>query len=400
MAGLWISIGLLVFAGIVAAGVLVAKGTSGQITEVKDKSVLYFDLSGVVSERYQPTNIFELIQSGQSGPSLTLDEMILSLQAAADDDRILGLYLDCNGAAMGPASREELLAAIGDFKEAGKWIIAYADSYTQSDYMLASTADTVSLNPVGCIDIHGAGGMTPFYKGLLEKLGVKVQIIKVGTFKSAVEPYILSQMSEPARLQMQQYIDSIWDYTAGAIADNRDIAVGEIKALAPQMLMAKSGDYFVENRLADNLLYRRQVDLYLKELCGLDSDEDLRLIAPSDYLSSGSKVFGKRTSGDHVAVYYAVGDISDSGKEGIVGSEVVNDIIDLADDDNVLGLVLRVNSPGGSAFASEQIWEALQYFKSKDKPLYVSMGDYAASGGYYISCGADTIFADRTTITG
>lgn len=400
MAGFWISIVVVMFGGLMLAGVMLAKSGGDNAVEVKKNSILYFNLSGDVAERYQPTSFMAFLQSQGMGGGLTLDEMIRSLEAAADDDRIEGLYMNCNGASMGSASREELLQAIEKFKKSGKWIVAYADGYSQGDYLLASTAGHLVLNPMGSVDIHGVGGMTPFFKGLLDKLGVKMQIVKVGTFKSAVEPYILNKMSEPARLQMQQYVDSIWNFTAGAIADNRKLTETNIKELAPQMISARIGEYFVEQKLADKLEYRRQIELYLKDLCDLDEDDDLRLVSPADYLSARSDMFSTPTSKKHIAVYYAVGDISDSGKEGIVGQTVVEDIVSLADDKNVEGLVFRVNSPGGSAFASEQIWEAIQYFKSKDKPVYVSMGDYAASGGYYISCGADKIFADRTTLTG
>ena len=400
MAGIWISIVVVMFGGLLLAGAMLAKGGNDSAVEVKKKSILYFDLAGEVTERYQPTSFFAMIQNQSKGGGLTLDDMVHALQAAADDGKIEGLYLDCNGAAVGTATLEELLEAIGHFKESGKWVVAYADGYSQGDYLLASTAGNLVLNPMGSVDIHGVGATTPFFKGLLDKLGVKMQIVKVGTFKSAVEPYILDKMSEPARLQMQQYVDSIWNFAAGTIAANRNLSEADIKALAPQMISARMGEFFVESKLADKLEYRRQIELYLKDLCDLDEDDELRLVAPAAYLESRGNVFNSPSSRKHIAVYYAVGDIVDSGKDGIVGETVVNDIVDLADDENVEGMVLRVNSPGGSAFASEQIWEAIQYFKSKDKPVYVSMGDYAASGGYYISCGADKIFADRTTLTG
>lgn len=397
VAGIWISIVLAIFGGALLLGVALGSTSTDNAVKVEKKSILYFDLSGNIDERYQKMEFFRMIQNIDN-KSLTLDEMLRSLEAAADDDRIEGLYINCNGAAMGTASREELIEAIALFKESGKWVTAYSDTYSQGDYLVASTADSIFLNPVGSVDIHGVGGSTPFFKGLLDKLGIKMQIVKVGTFKSAVEPYILTSMSEPARLQMQQYCDSIWSYVAGTIADNRGIAEADIRTLAPQMISTRQAETFISDDLVDGLKYRRQVTDYLRELTDIDADKDPRFVTPGDYLSSNGGNFSM--SKDHIAVYYAVGEIVDSGNEGIVGETVTGDIVKLADDKNVKGLVLRVNSPGGSAFASEQIWEALQYFKSKGKPLYVSMGDYAASGGYYISCGADTIFADRTTLTG
>ncbi|MCM1065983.1 MAG: signal peptide peptidase SppA [Muribaculaceae bacterium] len=397
VAGIWIAIFLAIFGGILLVGVAVGQSSADSAIKVEKRSILYFDLSGDIKERYQAQPFFEMIQTIDNHTT-TLDEMLRSLYAAADDDKIDGLYIDCGGAAMGTASREELLEAIAYFKESGKWVAAYADVYSQGDYMIASTADSLYLNPMGAVDIHGVGGKTPFFKGLLDKLGVKMQIIKVGTFKSAVEPYILTAMSEPARLQMQQYCDSIWTFVVDNIAQNRGIAPDSIRAWAPLMISTRCGETFVADGLVDALRYRRLVDDRLRELTDIDRDKDIRFVSPGDYLSARDLTHS--SAKNHIAVYYAVGDIVDSGSEGIVGPTVTDDIIKLADDDKVRGLVLRVNSPGGSAFASEQIWEALQYFKSKKKPLYVSMGDYAASGGYYISCGADTIFADRTTLTG
>lgn len=399
IAGIWISIFLVFFGGIMLIIATLSNGSVDSAVKIEKKSILYFDLTGTVDERYTSQSFLTMLQSVDR-QQLTLEDMLRSLEAAVTDDRIEGLYIRCNGSLMGSASREELIEAINLFKESGKWVTAYADTYEQGDYTVATTADSIFLNPVGAIDIHGVGGTVPFFKGLLDKLGVKMQIIKVGTFKSAVEPYILTSMSEPARLQMQQFCDTIWAFTAGTIADNRHIPVQTVRDMAPKMIFTDPAETFIDRRLADALRYERQVNDYLHELTDVDKEDDLRLISPSDYLSARGDdiVFGHEK--DHVAIYYAVGDIVDSGEGGIVGPTVTQDIIDLADDDKVRGLVLRVNSPGGSAFASEQIWEALQYFKSKHKPLYVSMGDYAASGGYYISCGADTIYADRTTITG
>lgn len=399
MAGLWISAAMLVVCVLICAVAFMGKGDSE--IKVEDKSILYFDLSGDVTDVAQEKPFMELIQSiNDEAP--TLHDMLRSLELAAKDDDIEGLYINCGGSGMGSASREELVAAILEFKKSGKWVISYADSYSQGDYLVASAADSVMLNPVGSIDIHGVGASTPFFKGLLDKLGVKMQIIKVGTFKSAVEPYVLTEMSQPARQQMQQYCDTIWKYVSSTIAINRGIPVDSIHSMASQMINTRMGDVFIKNGLADSLLYKYQFDNLLRAKTGIDDDEDLRLISPAQYISAASikNIKFSADEDEHIAVYYAEGEISDAGEAGIVGPRMSQDIIDLADDDNVRGLVLRVNSPGGSAFASEQIWAALQYFKSKNKPLYVSMGDYAASGGYYISCGADTIYADATTLTG
>jgi len=400
MAGLWISIFLLIFGGIMVAVVALGKSAGDSSVKVSKNSVLVLDLSGNVAERFQPGSFMSFIQEGDS-EAPTLEELLAAVRGAADDSNIEGLYIKCGGAAMGTASREELLEAIYKFKESGKWIYAYSDSYMQGDYMIATTADSIMLNPVGAVDIHGIGGMTPFFTGLLDKLGVKMQIIKVGTYKSAVEPFILKEMSEPARRQMQQYVDTIWSFVSGTIAENREIPVGEIDSMAANFIGQSPAETFVDKKLVTSLAYERTVDNAIRRQLGIGEDQDINFISASQYMeSSGLKKALEGSGKKHIAILYAVGDIVDSGEDGIIGPDMVSQICELADDDQVKGMVLRVNSPGGSAFASEQIWEALQYFKSKEKPLYVSMGDYAASGGYYISCGADSIFADLTTLTG
>lgn len=400
MAGLWISIFLLIFGGIMLAVVALGKSAGDTTVKVSKNSVLVLDLSGNVEERFQPGSLMAFLQEGEN-KAPTLEELLTAVRGAADDRRIEGMYIKCGGSSMGMAAREELLEAIVEFKESGKWIYAYSDTYMQGDYLIASTADSIMLNPVGAVDIHGVGGMTPFFTGLLDKLGVKVQIIKVGTYKSAVEPFILKEMSEPAKRQMQQYIDTIWSFASGTIAANRDIPVSEIRSMAANFIGKSPAETFVEKKLVTSLAYERTVDDAIRAQLGLDEDEDINFISASQYVESSElkNAFGKPDK-KHIALLYAVGDIVDTGDDGIVGPDMVSQICELADDDHVKGMVLRVNSPGGSAFASEQIWEALQYFKSKEKPLYVSMGDYAASGGYYISCGADSIFADVTTLTG
>lgn len=400
MAGFWISLGLLVLCGLALAVSAIGGAISENTPKVKKESVLVIDLRGVVEERFQPKSLMNFLQdSEQNAP--TLDELLTAVRQAINDKKIDGIYLKCKGSAMGAASREELLEALRDFSNAGKWIVAYSDNYGQGDYFLATCADSLILNPMGSVDIHGLGGSISFFTGLLDKLGVKMQIVKVGTYKSAVEPYILKQMSDPARRQTQQYIDTVWSYMARNIAENRGIEKSAVTAMASDYMSYRSGQVFVDSALVTSLAYERSVDDVMREILGKDKDEDINFVSLSDYIQSDAvkNMFGKMEQ-NHIAVYYAFGEIVDSGSEGIVGPDMVSDIVSLADDDNVRGLILRVNSPGGSAFASEQIWEALEYFKSKDKPYYVSMGDYAASGGYYISCGADRIFADYTTLTG
>ncbi len=398
VAGIWISFVLIIFGGLMLIGV--AGMSEGNTSTVEKKSILYIDLNGSVEERYQPASFIEMIRQSENKMA-TLDELVNALRLAADDNKIEGLYLNCNGVSMGVATLQEFMDALRAFKESGKWVYAYGDNFAQGDYILASVADKVYLNPQGACDLHGVASQIPFFKGLMDKLGVKMQIIKVGSFKSAVEPYILTGMSEPSRLQTQVFVDSIWDSMAGIVAENRGLELDSVKALASQMLMARPASAGVKAGLVDTLIYRRNFEDMLRGLTDVKEGKSLRLVSPREYLASNtSDVLSGKSSKKHIAVLYAVGDIVDSGEGGIVGEDMVPEIISLADNDKVKAMVLRVNSGGGSAFASEQIWEALEYFKSKGKKLYVSMGDYAASGGYYISCGADRIFADATTLTG
>ncbi|MDE6403808.1 MAG: signal peptide peptidase SppA, partial [Muribaculaceae bacterium] len=249
------------------------------------------------------------------------------------------------------------------------------------------------------LDIHGLSATTMFYKGLLDKLGIEMQIIKVGTFKSAVEPFILTSASEPSKLQQQVFLDNIWDVVTEQISLSRDISVEDINILADSMMLTFNPSDYIDYKFIDGLKYRREVIDMLKSRTDIDEDKDLRLISPADYVLVADVPHTKRND-NRIAVLYAVGDIVDEGNGGIVASTIVPQILKLKENKKIDGLILRVNSGGGSAFASEQIWEALEDFKKTGRPFYVSMSDYAASGGYYISSGADRIYADPTTLTG
>lgn len=401
VAGVFIS-GVLAFFVILGVIGMIAGKSLSTSSGLEKNSILHLKLDGALTERISTPSLMDIVQGNVDG-TIALDELRAALDQAADDSKIEGVYIDCGDFAGGVAGCEELVEYIREFKEkSGKWVLAYADSYSQGAYMVACAADSVFVNPMGAVDVHGAASLTPFFKDLLDKVGVKMQIIKVGTYKSAVEPFILNEMSEPARRQQQEYIDSIWKYMAVNIAAGRDKEVSTVKMWADSMCSTWNLDRVLADGLADGAMYRRLMEKRLRELTDRSDDEELRLVSPAEFLTAGGNPFADADNNDrpHVALLYAVGDIVDSGKGGIVGQEMVPEIIALADDDNVEGLVMRVNSGGGSAFASEQIWEALEYFKSKGKPFYVSMGDYAASGGYYISCGADCIYADATTLTG
>lgn len=395
----WISIMLLFILGVVfAAGTIVSAIGGASAVSVEDNSVLYLPLSGAIEER-QTAVEFAAILNNETRP-VALDDILNSIAAAKDDDKIDGIYLDCKGSSAGVATHLAIRKALDDFKKSGKWVVAYGDTYTQGDYYVASVASEIYLNPVGTVDIHGLGSMIPFFKGLLDKLGIEMQVVKVGAYKSAVEPYTLTEMSEPSREQTLVFLTNIWNQITTDIKASRSVSVETLNQMADSLVAFGNGaDYFVDNKLVDGLAYQRQVTDKLKEKTGRKSDEDLRTIYFGDYLQV-AKVPHEKSDKNKIAVYYAFGNIVDYGTQGISAEQMVPDIVELADDDDIKAMVLRVNSGGGSAFASEQIWEALQYFKSKGKRLYVSMGDYAASGGYYISCGADRIYAEPVTLTG
>lgn len=413
MAAIWMSsllILILIVAG--AAFSLVALGGSDRpgAVEVKKGSVLAIDLSGVIDERRSEASFKDVIY-GQLSDAQSLNEITAAIYRAAHDSRIGGIYLECGGVQAGIASLQSINEALRYFhSQPDKWIMAYGDSYGQGDYYAASSAGEIWLNPQGAVDVHGLSSTTLFYTGLLDKLGVKMQVIKVGTFKSAVEPYILRQMSEPSRLQQQVYIGSLWQSVKGDIAENRGVKPEEIDQWADDFIFTRPAIDQQRLGVVTDIGYRHEAESRLAALAGKDDYEDVNLVDVSDYcaaidLSDFSylpDVKSSKRKDKEIAVLYAVGEISDSGKEGIVGEKMVDEIFDLIDDaDNLAGLILRVNSPGGSAFASEQIWEALEQFKEETGlPFYVSMGDVAASGGYYISCGADRIYAQPTTLTG
>ncbi len=396
LAGVWIAIGIafLCFFGIIGALV----GAEAQTkTSVEKHSALYLDLSGSIPERFQPGDIWQVIRDSEDGGEALVD-IIDAIRLAANDSKIDGIYIRANGSSAGMAAREEIIAALRDFKKSGKWVVAYGDSYAQGDYLVAaSAADSLYLNPVGTVDIHGMASRVPFFRQLMDKLGVRMQIVRVGSFKSAVEPFMSDEMSPASRLQTQVMTDSLWNFATAAISAGRGVSTADVNMWADSISFTWPARRILTDSLVSSLAYRRAADDAVRDLCGLTPDDDLRLVTPSEYMSMQKPV---DPSKKHIAVLFAVGDIVDSGEGGIVAESMVPEIIDLADNDKVGALVLRINSGGGSAYASEQIWEALEYFKSKDKPFYVSMGDYAASGGYYIACGADRIYADRTTLTG
>lgn len=370
-------------------------GMASPASKIPSHSILHIALDGPVEERVQGRSFLDELQ-GISYNTVALNDMIKAINKAACDSKIEGIYLDCKGGAGGAATMAYIRESLMKFKESGKWIVAYSDAYTQSNYYLATVADSLWLNPQGVVDVHGLGGTMPFFKGLLDKLGVEMQVIKVGTYKSAVEPYIMTGPSEANREQINAYITPIWNYFCEGIASSRGVEPATVNQWADSLVMTQSQESLLREKVVTSLIYRHEAEEWMKEQTGKTGKKDrLGLVSVSKYVQS----IKPEKASNNIAVLYAVGDIVDSGNEGIVGDKMSPLILDLAKDDDVDALVLRVNSGGGSAFASEQIWEALEQFKSTGKKFYVSMGDVAASGGYYISCGADKIYCQPVTIT-
>lgn len=383
----------------------IGSSMSKSTTAVQKNSILHLKLEGEISEREGggDMSMMALIQ-GDNTSSIGLNTLIAAIEKAKTDKKIEGIYIECEGAAAAPATRQTLRNALKNFKQSGKWIYAYGnEAIGQGDYYLASVADSIFINPVGAVDVHGMASANPYFKKLLDKVGVEMQIIRVGTFKSAVEPYMLEDISEANKLQTEHYMGSIWHNMRDSMAADRKIDVARFDQMTDSILVCMEPDSLVKNKIVDGLCYPVEMEARLKALTKVKKDDKLRLVSPANYATDVEK----SVSDDHIAVLYAVGEIVQQGSnnpmsdlDAIVGEKVVKQIKELQDDKHVKGMVLRVNSPGGSAFASEQIWKALEDFKASGKPLAVSMGDYAASGGYYISSGAQRIFAEPTTITG
>ncbi len=376
--------------------------TKGAVT-VSKHSILKLDLGTTISERGgdEAIDMFSMLQ-GDMPSDLGLNTLLSAIDNAATNDKVDGIYIECNGVSAAPATLQAVHRALKEFKKSGKWIAAYGyEGINQADYYLASVADSIFINPVGSVDLHGMASVTPYMKKLFDKVGVKMQVVRVGTFKSAVEPYMLEDMSEANRLQQEHYLGAIWNEMRDSIAADRKLQSAALNSLCDSVVFCMEVKDLIKNKLVDKMVYKNEMEDILRARTKVDKDEDLNFVSPDDIAS----LLEEPVSGDHIAVVYAVGEIDGSSsigpaEEGINSEKLSETIHELMKDDNVKGMVLRVNSPGGSAFGSEQIWKAVQDFKAAGKPVAVSMGDYAASGGFYISCNADRIFAERTTITG
>ena len=369
-------------------------------TVVKKNSIMMLDLNGSLVERTSDNIFKELFDKEDS--TYGLDDILASIKKAKENDDIKGIYIQATSLNANFASLQEIRDALNDFKKSGKFIVAYSDNYTQGMYYLSSVANKVLLNPKGAIEWRGLASQPLFLKGLLEKLGFEIQVFRVGTYKAAVERFSATEMSPANREQVTAYITSIWNEIITDVAASRKVSVDSLNNYANRMLMFYPAEQTVKSGMADTLIYKNDVRVYLKQLAKIDKDDNLAVLG-LDEMINVKKNTPKDKSGNIIAVYYAFGEIdggsSSTDEDGIISNEVIKDLRKLKEDKDVKAVVLRVNSPGGSAFGSEQIWEAVCQLK-KEKPVIVSMGDYAASGGYYISCAADTIVAEPTTLTG
>ena len=384
-----------IISGIVSISMLGAIASMGSTeTTLQDNSILKINLTGTLTERVNEESLEYLLAQANNQPTpLGLNDLRSSLKKAATSDKIKALYLNCGSLSASPASAQELRTLIENFKnESGKPVYAYGDNYSQSAYWIASIADTLILNPQGTIGLVGMATQIPFFHEALDKLGVKMEIFKVGTFKSAVEPYILDEMSEPNRLQNEKMLSSMWTEIVEDIASSRAISANDINQHIDKGLVFSEANNILNQGFIDLIKYESEVTTLLKEQFG----EDIKFVSLSKMKNVPST---EKFSMNKVAVLYATGEI-DAGSEGEMNSnDIVKELNKLANNDDVKAVVLRVNSPGGSAFGSEQMWFAAKQLRAK-KPLIVSMSDYAASGGYYMSCIADTIVAQPTTLTG
>ena len=393
---------LFVIMGILSAISLVGlAASSASSTNVEENSVFTLNLSGQLEERAADNPLATL--TGQVSENLGLDDMLAAIRKAKENDDIKGIYIEAGMFASDtPASAHAIREALLDFKKSGKWIVAYGDSYTQTTYYICSVADKLFLNPEGMVDWHGLAANPYFVKDLLAKFGVKYQLCKVGKYKSAPEMMTADGMSEPNREQVTAYLTGIWKVMLSDVSKSRKINADSLNVYADRFTALLNQEDLVSMKLVDKLLYTDEVKGEIKKMLKIDADEKINQLS----LEQMQGVKGKKKEGDQIAVYYAYGDIVDTEQGGmaqnghsIVANTVCKDLEKLMNDDDVKAVVLRVNSPGGSAYASEQIWRSVTQLKTK-KPVVVSMGGYAASGGYYISCNANYIYSEPTTITG
>ena len=400
-------VGIMLFfliTGVIATMSLVGMVASSEATKnVKENSVLVINLSGVMKERSQDNVLNKLTRNATENPGL--ENTLAAIKKAKDNKDVKGIYLEAGLFSTDFATLQELRQALADFRKSGKWIVAYGETYTQGTYYLASVANKVYLNPQGSLDWHGIAAEPIFVKDLLAKFGIKMQVVKVGKYKSATEMYTEDKMSDANREQVKRYIDGLWGNMCKAVSKSRSISVNKLNEYADNMVLFDDQKSLINRKLIDGLLYTDQVKGVVKSMLKIDSDESINQISVADM----GNVKESSTDGGEIAVYYAYGTIVNTPLEAsggllgntdyIIATDVCKDLQRLAEDEEVKAVVLRINSGGGSAYASEQMWHQIEMLKKK-KPVVVSMGGMAASGGYYMSCNANWIVAEPTTLTG
>ncbi|MDY9918813.1 signal peptide peptidase A. Serine peptidase. MEROPS family S49 [Porphyromonadaceae bacterium NLAE-zl-C104] len=381
-----------------AIGSFLGSMSGGEKFILQDNTVLNLRLNGPITERTPEEDPFTSMMGSNRPLPMGLNDIVSAIRKAKNNDKIKGIYIDSRIMTASMATLAEIRHELENFKESGKFIVAYADTYTQGGYYLASVADKVAINPQGMLDLHGLASIPVFYKDALDKLGIEMQIFKVGTYKSAVEPFTQNEMSEANREQVSSFLNDAWSFLRSDLAESRSLTIADIDSLANNLPAVQSTDFLLSANLVDTLLYETEMKDYLRSL--LDIDEDAKI--PSATVANMKSVTTKtvKKTDNTIAILYAHGNIiSGTGSSNIQDKYMVDQIEKLRKDKEIKAVVFRINSGGGSAYASEQIWKAITDLKA-EKPVVVSMGDMAASGGYYIACNADKIVAQPTTLTG
>lgn len=388
---------ILFFAFIFFIAVLVSSSSSETNVPAPANSLLYLSMDYAITEKSESNPLNDLdLPFGVGAKEVGLNDILARIKAAKTDDNIKGIFLNPTTVGSGFATLKAIRDALVDFKTSKKFIVAYSDGYSQKAYYLSSVADKVYLNPQGSLDFRGLSSSTMFMKDAFDKLGVEMQVVKVGTFKSAVEPLILNSMSEANRLQVTSYLNSIYDAFLDDLSAGRKISKESLREYADTYAV-RNADDAMKYKFIDGKLYKDELIAEIKKRLSLADKDDISIVPVTKYAGSKEEIKGS----DEIAVLYAYGDIVDGeGESGQIGGDKISrELRKLRQDDKVKAVVLRVNSGGGSALASDIIWREVELTK-KVKPIIVSMGDYAASGGYYIAAAADSIFAEKTTLTG
>lgn len=394
--GFFIVMGVLTMMSIIG---MVASSSAAQ--NVEENSVFVLNLSGTISDQGtdNPLSLF----TGDDSQSTGLNNILSAIKKAKTNDDIKGIYIEAGALMTNYATLQEIRNALADFRKSGKWIVAYGDYYTQGAYYVASVANKVYINPKGIVDWHGIGAQTMFYKDFMAKFGVKCEVVKVGTFKSATETFTEEKMSDANRLQTQTFIDGTWQNICTAVSKSRGISIDSLNSYADSYLALQSTEMLMKAKMVDGMMYSDKVKDAVKKMMKLEKDDDIAQLTLSDMLN----VKDEKVEGDKIAIYYASGDIVQDPKAAtmfgnndyIASRKVCKDLEDLMNDDDVKAVVVRINSGGGDAYASEQMWHQMSELR-KVKPVVVSMGDYAASGAYYMSAPASWIVAQPNTLTG